>query len=691
MALLPEPTDTHLPITPEEAKAALHTEGLVWGDDPALRILIMDMESAEQSQLSKAWVAGWDQANILYQSPYSQRYWTGTMTEAASVPFYTVATSVNALVPQIINGLFYENPPFMIEERSGTTAQAARAISAILAYQLEDIDFKTELRLGTMNAVLYGTEIWAWGWEQYTKVRKLYKQKNPPLNIPSSIPGAPDTQIDDDEYEEVVEKELVDRPTFEHIVNLKEVLVDPTLEVPDIRKAKFVIRRRYVTWKDLDKLRERPGFDIPSQEKLLELFLPPVEPVQEAVNEDATKNPLWDIRADSRYHESTVNPFDQPLELLERTDDSTYTVVLNRKVVICNTENEYGKINYLSVNWWDVPGAFWGMGLGRTIGSEQRLQQGLTNLMLDDASLNLNSPLVRVRGKSIPTQNIRIAPGKIIDVEDKDGLKPLDRRPAVPEAQAYLVLSQARAEQVSGANEAASQGVAGPSGHSNLARSAAGANLIASGSGNRISDFVEKLCDQVLVPFLYEVYEMDRAMLPPSQFKYILNDELQHAYLTSGGSVLDLLNARVKFSILAGAKMAVRRNMAQSLPLLMQTLFNAQITEQLSIAGMKIEIMEFLRMWLEAGEWKNEKDLIVPMTPQDQQRLQAMQPAAAVAAKGQQVAQQSQQQFAQKQQLVDQENEARAARDVMRMTFEKAAEPEALTGDPGGTAFGSNE
>jgi hypothetical protein len=330
------------------------------------------------------------------------------------------------------------------------------------------------------------------------------------------------------------------------------------------------------------------------------------------------------------------------------------------------------------------------MGLGRTIGSEQRLQQGLTNLMLDDAALNLNGPLVRVRGKSIPTQNIRIAPGKIIDVEDKDGLKPLDRRPAVPEAQQYMILSQARAEQVSGANEAASQGVAGPSGHSNLARSAAGANLIASGSGNRISDFVEKLSDQVLVPFLYEVYEMNRAMLPPSQFRYILSDELQHDYLTGGGSIVDLLNARMKFSILAGAKMAVRRNMAQSLPLLTQSLFNAQVTEQLAIQNMKIDILELLRMWLEAGEWKNEKDLIVPMSPQDQQRWQQMQPAAAVAAKGQQAAQASQQSFAQKQQLIDQENEGRAARDVMRQEFEKSAEPEALSGEPTATTgFGT--
>lgn len=689
MSLLPEPTDVHAPITNEEALAAI-PEGL-FADDPALRLLIADTELAESHAQSRAWVEGWDQSNLLYQSPFTQRYWGGTTTEAASVPFYTVATAVNALVPQIINGLFYENPPFMVQNRPGTSDQTARAVGALIGYQMEDIGFREELRLGVHNGVLYGTEIFEWGWERYTKARKLYKRKNASAKIASTLPGVPDTEISDDEFEETIVEESIDRPTFEHIVNLRTILVDPSLNVPDIRKAKFVIRRRYVTWKDLDKLRERPGFDIPSQEKLLELFLPPVEPVHEDVAGEGNKNPMWDVRAEPQYREATVSPFEKPLELLERWDNETYIVALNRKLVICNDENVYGKIPYLSIGWWDVPDAFWSLGVGRTIGAEQRLQQGITNLWLDQASLNLNGVYVRVRGKNVPTQNIRIAPGKIIDVEDPKGFAPLERQPAVPEAQQHLILSQARAEQVSGANEAASQGIAGSSGHSNLARSAAGANLLAAGSGNRISDYVEKLCNQVIVPFLYEVYEMNRMLLPPSQLKYILNEELQHDYLGNGGDLEDFLNARVKFSILAGAKMQVRRNMAQSLPLFTQNLFNPEFQQQLALQGKKVNVEELFRMWLEAAEYHNQDDLIVPMTQEDQQRWQQMQPAAQQQNKIAGAQQLQQQKFQQQQELADQENIGRAARDVLRQAFEKSTGPEALTGEPVATeGLGSN-
>src|SRR5208282_5430942 len=117
------------------------------------------------------------------------------------------------------------------------------------------------------------------------------------------------------------------------------------------------------------------------------------------------------------------------------------------KLVICNDKNPYGKIPYLSVNWWDIPEAFWGMGLAKTIGSEQRLQQGVTNAWLDGVSLNLNGVYIRVEGKSqAPSQSIRMSPGKIVNVQEKDSSYPLERLPAVPEAAQALMLSQARSE-----------------------------------------------------------------------------------------------------------------------------------------------------------------------------------------------------------------------------------------------------
>lgn len=690
MIIDPQVEDVALPISPEEAKAALRNEGL-YGDDPALRLICMDLERAESFTQTKSWVLSWSSATQLYQSPHIPRYWNGGPTPASSISFFTVATAVNSIVPQIIGGLFADNPPFMIEERSGTSYDAAKAVGALLAYQLEDINFREELRLGVTNATLFGTAIFKWGWETLTKKRKVYKRKHPAVTLPSQIPNAPDIQIMDDDFEMETIEEIIDRPFFEHIVNLREIFVDPTLNVPDIRKAKYVIQRLYLTFRDLEKLRDRPGFTIPSEATVLEWFLPPVEEAEGAPQEQGVTNPLYDAKADPRYQDASVDPFQQPLEVLERWDGKNYSCCVQKKLIICNTENPYDEIPYLSVGWWDVPEAFYSLGLGRTIGNEQILQQGIMNIAVDQATLNLNGVYVRVKGKSIPTQNIRIAPGKIIEVDDKDGFKPLDRQPAVPEAQQFLAMSQARAEQVSGANEASSQGIAGQSGHSNMARSSAGAQILASGASNRVEDFLEKLAGQVIVPFLYQMHNMNCQMLSPSQMKYILSDELQHAFMLENGDLEAVFNARVKFSILAGAKMQVRRTMAQSLPLLSQYLANQQTQEQLAIQGKKVNVLALTKMYIDVSGWKTIDDLIVDMTDEDKQRAAAMNPGAQAVAKQQaqtqSAAQLQQQKFEQAQQLSDQENTARAAREVMRQVFEKEASPEAITGEPSATGL----
>jgi hypothetical protein len=329
------------------------------------------------------------------------------------------------------------------------------------------------------------------------------------------------------------------------------------------------------------------------------------------------------------------------------------------------------------------------MGLGKVIGSEQRLQQGITNTWLDGVSLALNPIYVRVKGKSIPTQSIRMSPGKIVEVDNKGDFEVLQRPPAVPEAAQQLQLSESRTEKNSGALDLMS-GIGGPTAHSNLGRSSAGAQLIGAGAGNRPGDFIDKLSDNVIVPFLYHMHEMNRAMLPTETIEHILGQELQHDFMANPDSdILELLNARVKFSILAGAKLNAKRTMAQALPLLTQFLTSPETSTQLAIGGKKVEIDELVRMYFQVSDWKNYSDVIVPMTPQDQQRWQQMQPGAQVQAKAQSQQQQNEQKFEHEQQLLDQGNMARAGRDVLREALKRSASPFATTGAAGGTGFGS--
>ena len=679
--ILTEPIrDPHQEITLPEAKTFLSSG--TFGDPAALALCIQDAERAESEMNRRSWILQWESSRDLYNSIYTPNFWPGTQMEAASVNFFTVATAVNGINPQILAGLFYENPPFIAQERSGTTAQCARAVSALLGYQLEDINFREELRLGGMNFLLFGTAMFQEGWEKFTRERKIVKRKNPPVVIPSTVPGAPDTRITDDELEVEIIEETIDRPTFEHIVNLREILADPGLEVPDIRKAKYVVRRRYMTWDDLDKLRDREGYDIPSREKLLELFMPPVEPVESNPQQDGGRNPLYDARAEAPWEATTADPFQKPLEVLERWDNKTYTVVLQKKLVIYNDKNIYGKIPFLSIGWWDTPGSFWSMGLGRTIGTEQRIQTGITNLVIDITNLKLNAPLVRVRGKSVPTQSIRIGPNKMIEVDAQGDLAPLKFGDPVVEAAELFGQSIGRVAEVSGNNSITSQGQAGQSGHSNLARSSAGAQLLGQGASNVISDCVDKLANQVIVPFLYDCMEMNQSFLPPSQLEWIMNDELQHDYLTQGGDIVDILNSRVKFSILAGSKMQSRRNMSQGLPLLVQFITNPEIMQQLAIENKKVDVNELVRMYFEASDWKNMNDVVIPMSQADIERQQAQSQAALQQSKGVVQSQLQQQKFNQQQQLLDMADTNRAARDALRDAWKKAVEPDLFTGQP---------
>ena len=298
-----------------------------------------------------------------------------------------------------------------------------------------------------------------------------------------------------------------------------------------------------------------------------------------------------------------------------------------------------------------------------------------------------------MRGKNIPTQSIRIGPGKIIEVDAQGDLAPLMRSAPVPEAGELLAMSQGRADTVSGNNPITSMGQAGSAGHSNLARSSAGASALMQGANSPIADFVDKLADQVIIPFLYEAQEMNRAMLPESQLDFILSTELKHTYLDEEGQpgdLVDVLNARVKFNILAGSKMQTRRNMAQALPLITQFLANPSLTQQLTVEGKKINVDELIRVWFEMAEMRDMGDMIVDMTPQDMQRLQQQSQGGVIQQKAQAQSQLEQQKFAQQQQLADAENVARAARDVLREGFKKAVEPETLTGMPNtsGVGFG---
>jgi hypothetical protein len=104
------------------------------------------------------------------------------------------------------------------------------------------------------------------------------------------------------------------------------------------------------------------------------------------------------------------------------------------------------------------------------------------------------------------------------------------------------------------------------------------------------------------------------------------------------------MGARVKFDTLAGTRLAAKNKMAQALPFLLEVFSNQAIIQQLSETGWKVNVMELVNMILEMSEWKNKRDLVVMMTPEEQQASQqAQNPAAQKAQTDQQLLHQKQQ------------------------------------------------
>jgi hypothetical protein len=695
-----------------------------YSDEDALRLVVQTADWNERGSTYKDWANGWSQSLRLYQSQTTAQPWNSGQPRN-NFPFFTLANTVKTFVPQVIDGMFEDDPPFLMKNLPGTKFETARAVGAVLNYQInEEIGIRKQISDFVRILGLFGTGIVKWGWDEHEEKRWRYKKRNTTAVVSNGVkdiafenqedPGG----LDEEEYDY-----LVSQPTFENITNLKHVLVDNTLDCSDIRKAKFVIHRIYLTWEEIEELRDQTGYDLPSKDEVISWFLPPdPESVEEAPQEIYPSASALDKLADPRWLKASADMLSQPLEILEYwTNDRTISV-LQKKKTIRNIPNPFGVIPFLSCNFLDVPGAFWGMGLGQMVGPEQRLQQGIINIWLDQVTLALFGAYIREKGSNSTTQNIVIGPGTVVDVDNIEKFKNMERPPSIPEAGVHIQLSQGRVEQVAGSSLATS-GIAGPSGHSNAVRTAAGVGLLASGAQTGVAYLLDNIANQVFIPFLNELINLNRLM-PEKVWRRILNSEpLVPASKPGEPSTPyqkpqedpefdDLVNAELKFRISAGSKMKQKLAMAQSLPIIMQTLLQDVVTKDLAIQGKKIDFVKLMKMWFIVSGWPNEDSIIVDMTPEDQQRLQAQSPIAQIQAKGQLQRQQQDHQAELKGKQIDHEQSALMARDitkqhlhaeldpnqqnlqrgvneVQRRDLELEAGPESLTGQPAVGGFGT--
>ncbi len=547
-----------------------------------------------------------------------------------------------------------------------------------------------------------GTAIFKWGIE-YKEVVTT-KRVSTVAVLTVGPPGAQEqAQIPRDEPPKVIKtKRYVPRPIFESRP-LDKVLVDPKCNVGDIRHADFVIDVRYMDFHALNKIRKAleelrdqdkdhpdlEGWNLPrTEEELMKWWMPPasMEGAAPLSTDQATYAEGVVLHSEEVNIEVTPDLTFQKKEVLEYWDAGKKIVVLDRKKVLFSGKNPFNRIPFLSANWWNRSKAFYGMGLGLIVGQNQRVDQGSINAILKILSFGVNPIYLRKRDSNAPTQMIRTGLGKIltVDTDLNNSYKLLETPKVPPEVWAALSESEKATENTSGADQLLVQGSsAGP--RSSMGRTAGGASIMAGASATRLDGPLDNFIEQVFKPFLYILDELVTTYLSDAEIFAILGEELGKEY------TLDLQqfhDAKIQFEVLAGASLAAKRTMAQSLTLITQIFENPSIQQNLAdINGEYIDFKPIVKMWMEASEWKDVNNIIKPLTPEIKQMRAQQTQAAMQQSKGAMAMQNSQQKFQQKAQLQEQSANDRIKRDIIVSAFRNTSQNEATEGDPNVTGL----
>ena len=638
MALIaePRPGAVHSPIGRTEVTLPADEHAPPkYSDDAELKLVVQQTERCE-AYLNSHWIPQYREADILYQGLRGVSAWEGTQVTKANVSRFTVAKLLNSVVPQLIKGIFFSDPPFQLRAFPRVSEETIRAKTAVFSELLnETIDgssFPVETENGFENGTLFGTMFYGWGWSEHLRTRCRYVRKAQPVTAETAIAPTRIETPESVEWEKKEEEVRKSRPTIRS-VDPRELLTDPDWDKPDVRRCAFAIERTYMSFDDLDQLRETPGYDIPSREELVDLFFPPrespVAPGTDPMNSGGSGigSP---VRAEQPWEAMNPDPLQSKLEVLDYWSETRHITVVQRKLAIKSGDNEFGRVPYFSANWWNVPKNGRGFGLGRLVGQDQRIQTGLTNACLDIVSHTVNADYLVARGANVLTQKTRQSLGSWLVVDQVDGdvgkAFKLKEQPRVPvEALQLLQMAAAEGESVAGADQSLVQGVTQGPGRTSLGRTATGAAGMIAGSASRLDGPLERFLRQVFVPWLYVMDELVNDRMPSDQLQAIVGKKLGAEFKFDEE---EFRNAQLEFEVLAGAHMAAKKAMSQLLPLLIEFFGQPGIAQQ--IADINGEFLDFgavLDAMMEMAEWKYNRPFVKPLTPEMKQRRAAQNPA----------------------------------------------------------------
>ena len=660
--------------------------GYLYTDEAAIKIAVADFDTCNSFVMQNQWAARWIDADTLVQSPQSMSPWGQGIGTRASVPNFLLSNALDSTVPKIIGGLFYEDPPFLLRPRPGTSDDAIRAKTAIISYQFQDMGFVETCEDAIYDDALLGTIFLKWGWHEETRQSRQFKRKAEPEKITSTVGY---TSIIHTEDSDTIEFEYVEhqvrRPYLEK-KDIARVFPAPDTKSNNIQKAKYVVEWNYLDWDDLEDLRELPDYDIPAKELLLDWFFtdkktPPGDNPVMATPEGMR---AFLVHAAPQNFPTSADPLRASLGVIERQDrNSIITVLVHGAdyVLIRNSENPFSHISrmaggtghtYLGTVWRPLRDSSYGQGMGQLIGTRQMVAQGTENLALEVAAYPLHPTFTRVMGWNTPTQQISLATGDVLAVEGDDvrkGIGLLEMPKVPPEVWQILNYNKSEALEGAGTDQNYGMGMSSPGIQTSGTRSSAGAQLKGAAAASRLDGPVERFIRHIFTPFLYICDNLNNQLLPSADIRKILADRSPE---DAGMDHVEFRNAQMSYEVLAGAHLGPKREMVQFLSAIEQIAINPALLQAAAEADMTFNFADWFKSFAELSGFKFSQEFFVPMTA-DQKKRRDQNSAAGVAAQKNQAAQQAfQQQASAKTQNIFDQGLARAGEKVTVLNAEHA-------------------
>jgi hypothetical protein len=653
---MPQGQTTSLGIRDDQVKVDENVAvEAAFDDNAAASIAWDDYQKAIAFVDENSWLQEWQYIDYLYQSPNFDQD-TRTTGRAARISRFNVAKNARVMSSQTRRAVFGDDKWFMLDPRGKMAGrpdaeQFMNAWTELLLVLCDRADLEYQMRLFIECLTLQGTGIAVPGWEERDVVHTWRQPIAPPEQITMPTGGTKTIHTFKSDNWETKKETVTESWPFIEYRRLGTTLYSEKWRHPG-RPDLSGWPRIDVDYVDFQQLRQMRKLDcyhtedkngklqptIPSDEDLKNFFL--TNPLGDAqVGSQAAQMNVDSgvVKARGEQVQSSANAFKKPLMKIAYWTEQRVIellVYLGRKLTIRNEEHglDIHAAGY-SAAWYTIDNSGYGFGTGRVNAGDQRMSQGVLNEVLKMIAFPMNAPLLYdTSSGNAPVQNILaglgtmlgIDAGKTGDVRKSVGFMEMPQVP--PEAWRVYELAVQGGEQAVGADKAMMQGQL-PGAGSSIGRTATGASRLAEKADDSIADPVQMI-EWVLEKFLQFLWKGVREVMPIKEIRDLLSEKYG-AKILETLDAKEFMDARFEIKILCGKKLAAKAAIAQLIPFLLQILAQPNIEQYLQQIGMRVNYAAIANLFMRMSELAAREDIFVPMTDQQRQMAQQMNPAFA--------------------------------------------------------------